>query len=70
MTWDYWKFPRHPFAVEKFEMRGRKTIILSYHYRVDPELSKGVCAIRRIPSACTACVAQLDKYWLPTIAPS
>ena len=48
-------------------MRGRNTIILHYHYRVDPELGKGVCEIRRIPCECQVCVAQLDKYWLQTI---
>ena len=48
-------------------MRGRNNIILPYHYMVDPELGKGVCAICQIPCACPACVHQLDKYWLPTI---
>ena len=37
---------------------------------VDTELVKGICAINRIPCAYPACVAQLDKYWLPTIYPS
>ena len=69
MALDYWKFPRHPVAAEKFKMRGRNTIILHYNYRVDPGLCKGVCVIFRIPCACTACVDQVDKYWLPTIAP-
>ena len=41
-----------------------------YHYRVDPELGKAVCAICQVSCAFTACVAQLDKYWLPTIAAS
>ena len=70
MTWDYRKFPRHPVAAEKFKTRGTNTIISHYHYRVDPELGKGVCVIRRIPCACTACMAQFDKYWSPTIDPS
>ena len=56
MTWDHWKFPRHPVAAEKLEMRGINTIILNYHSRVDPELGK--------------CVVQLDKYWLTNIDPS
>ena len=34
-TWDYWKFPWHPVAEEKFEMRERNTIILHYRYSVD-----------------------------------
>ena len=69
MTWDYQKFPRHPVAANKFEIRVRNNIILNHHYRFDPELSKGVCDIFRIPCACTYCVAQLDRYWLPTIPP-
>ena len=36
MPWDYRKFPSHPVAAEKFEIRGRNTIILYYNYRVDP----------------------------------
>ena len=68
-TWDYRKFPRHPVAAEKFETRGINNIVLHYHYRVDTELGKFVCAIRRIPCACPACDYQLDKYWLPTIPP-
>ena len=51
-------------------MRGRNTILVHYHYKVDPELVKGVCAIFRIPCEYQAWVYQLDKYWLPNIAPS
>ena len=43
---------------------------MCYHYRVDPKLSKCVCAIRRIPCECTDYVDQLDKYWLPNCDPS
>ena len=70
MTWDYWNFPRHQVAAKKFEIRGRNTILLHYHYRVDPELGKYVCENFRILCACKSCVAQIDKYWLPTIATS
>ena len=70
MTWDHWKFPRHPVAAEKLEMRGINTIILNYHSRVDPELGKCVYVIFRVLCACTACVVQLDKYWLTNIDPS
>ena len=38
MTLYYWKFPRHIVAAENFKIRERNTIILYYHYRVDPEL--------------------------------
>ena len=70
MNWDYRKFPRHPVPVETFERRGKDTIILYYYYWVEPELGKGVCDIYCIPWAFPACVDQLDKYKLPTIAPS
>ena len=48
MSWYYWKFPSHPVAAEKFEMRGFNTIIFHYNYRVDPKLGKGVCTISQI----------------------
>ena len=62
MTWDSWNFPRHPVAEEKSKTRGRNTPISYYHYRVYPELCKGVCVIHRIKCACLACVAQIYKY--------
>ena len=43
-----------------FEGRGGN-IVFYKNYRVDPKLGKCVCSICRIPCACTACVAQLDK---------
>ena len=61
MTWDYRKFPSQPVAAKKFEMRGRNTIVLYYHYRIDPELGKGVSMIRNIPCACPAYAVKLDK---------
>ena len=70
MTWKYQKFPRHPVSAETFEMRGRNTIIWHYHYSIDTKVGKIVCSIHQIPYACPASVAQLNKYWLPTIAPS
>ena len=70
ITWDYWKFPRHPVAAEKFEIRRINSNISRYHYRVDPEVGKGVCVIRHIPCSCQTFVAQFDKYMLQTIYPS
>ena len=70
MSWYYQKFPSHSVAAETFEIRGRNTITLYYNYMVDPNIGKGVCVIFRILCACKACVAQLDKYWLPNCAPS
>ena len=38
-----------------------------YHIRCDPDLDEGLCAMRRIPCACTRCVEQLSKPWLPKL---
>ena len=38
-----------------------------YHIRCDPELGEGLCAMRRIPCACSGCVEQLSKPWLPNL---
>ena len=38
-----------------------------YHIRWDPELGEFFCAMRRIPCACTGCVEQLSKPWLPNL---
>ena len=38
-----------------------------YHRRCDPDLDEGFCAIRHIPCACTGCVEQLSKTWLPNL---
>ena len=36
-----------------------------YHIRCDHELVEGFCDMRRIPCACSGCVEQLSKPWLP-----
>ena len=33
----------------------------------DPELGEVSCAMRRIPCACSGCVEQLSKPWLPNL---
>ena len=38
-----------------------------YHIRCDPELGEGFCAMRRIHCACSGCVEQLSKPWLPNL---
>ena len=47
--------------------KDRVSIKQFYHIRCDPELGKGFCAMRRITCACTGCVEQLSKPWLPTL---
>ena len=70
MSWDYRKFIRHPVAAENSKMRGRNPNISHYHYRIDPTIGKGVCAISWISCSHPSSVDKLDKYWLPNIAPS
>ena len=36
-----------------------------YHIRCNPELGECFCAMRHIPCACSVCVEQLSKPWLP-----
>ena len=36
-----------------------------YHIACDPELGEGFCAMRRIPCACSGCVEQVSRPWLP-----
>ena len=38
-----------------------------YHIRCNPDLDKGFCSIQHIPCACTDCVEQLSKPWLPNL---
>ena len=38
-----------------------------YHIRCDPELGKGVCAMRLINCSCTGCVEKLSKPWVPNL---
>ena len=68
MSWDYWKFPCHPVASKRFEMRESHTILFRYHYKVDTNLDRGFCVISRFPCAFPSCFTQLDKDWLPNCA--
>ena len=38
-----------------------------YHIRCDPDLGEDFCAMRRITCACSGCVEQLSKTWLPNL---
>ena len=61
MHWDYIKIPCHPVANERYKARGRNTIISHYHYRLEPNIGKGVCVICHITCARPECVDKLDK---------
>ena len=39
----------------------------NYHFRFDPKLGNGVCAIRHIPCACVECTSMLYKNWISGI---
>ena len=47
--------------------KDKGTMKYFYHIRYDPDLDKGFCAMWRIPCACTGCVEQLSKPWLPNL---
>ena len=36
-----------------------------YHIRCDIDLGEYLCAMQRIPCACTGCVEKLSNLWLP-----
>ena len=38
-----------------------------YHIICDPDLDEGFSAMRRITCACTGCVEQLSKPWVPNL---
>ena len=38
-----------------------------YNIRCNPDLGKGFCAMQRMPCACSGCVEQLSKPWLPNL---
>ena len=58
-------FPELPFADLTKKHHGARGLEKHYHFRLDPKLGQGKCAIRRIPCACEACMNQLDKKWIP-----
>ena len=57
-------FPELPFADLTKKHHGARGLGKHYHFRLDPKLGQGKCAIRRIPCACDACMEQLDKKWI------
>ena len=70
ISWYHRKFPRYPVDADNFEIIGRNTIILHYHYRLYTNLVKYVCGICWIPCAFPAYVNQLEKYRYPNYVPS
>ena len=67
MTWTKSKFPKLKFANNKQKIRGSSSVLSHYHYRFDPRLGHGKCAMRRIPCLCEQCCEMLDKKWIPRV---
>jgi hypothetical protein len=67
MSWQRKLFPVLPEVEGQPKIRGRNGVLTHYHFRLDPNLGAGKCAIRRIPCACPACVQTLLLDWDPTI---
>ena len=47
--------------------QDKLTMKHSYHIRCDPDLDEGFFPMQRIYFACTGCVEQLSKTWLPNL---
>ena len=62
-------FPCYEVAAERYERRGRNTIMSHYYYRIDTKLRKRVYDICKITCTCTAYVAITDKDLLPKVSP-
>jgi hypothetical protein len=52
-----------------FEAGEHNGMLAHYNMRVSKELGVGLAAVRRIPCACTACLDQLEKPWVPGVEP-
>ena len=55
------QFPALPFCGPYSKPHGARGLSKNYHFRFDPKLGMGVCAIRHIPCACVAFTPMLDK---------
>ena len=58
------QFPVLSFCGPHTKPRGARGLSRYYHFRFDPKLGMGICAIRRIPCACVSCTSMLDKPWI------
>ena len=47
--------PALPFCVPHSKPHGARGLSKHYHFRFDPKLGHGICAICRISCACVAC---------------
>ena len=61
------QFPALTFCGPPSKPHGPRGFSKHYHFRFDPKLGMGVCAILRIACARVACTKILDKPWIPGI---
>ena len=62
------QFPALPFCDPHSKPHGARGLSKHYHFRFDPKLGMGVCAISRIPCACVACTSIPHKPWISGIS--
>eukprot|EP00957_Ditylum_brightwellii_P024827 1876774-Ditylum_brightwellii.AAC.1 len=65
MAWKDKLSPKLPKLDSQPAVRGRERVLMHYHYRADPALGDGKCAVRWTPCACPPCVEQLSAPWEP-----
>ena len=58
------KLPALPFCGSYSKYHGARGFSKHYHFRFDPKLGHGICAIFLIPCACVACTSMLYKTWI------
>ena len=58
------QFPALQFCGPHSRPHGARGMLKHYHLRFYPKLCNGVCENCRIPYACVACTAMLDKPWI------
>ena len=61
------QFPVLSFCGPHSKTHGARGLSNNYHFRFDPKLGNGVCALFRIPCACVASKSMLDKPWISGI---
>ena len=55
------QFPVLPFCVPNSKPHGARGLSKHYHFRFDPKLGHGICAICRIPCACVAYTSTIEN---------
>ena len=61
------QFPALPFCGPHSKPHGSRGMVKHYHFRFDPKLGMGECAIHSIPCVCVACTSMRYKPWISGI---